>query len=55
LIPPGELFTVPVPVPPLVTLSVKGPPPERLNVAVTDLAALIVTTHEPVPVQAPDH
>ena len=27
----------------------------RLNVAVADFAASIVTTHVPVPVQAPDH
>jgi hypothetical protein len=52
LMPAGELVTVPVPVPLFVT--------ERLklllwsvNDAPTDFAALIVTWHEPVPLQAP--
>ena len=54
LIPAGELFTVPVPAPALVTVSVKGPPPEVVNVAVTDRAWVIDTTHEPEPVHAPD-
>ncbi len=50
LMPAGLLVTVPEPVPPLVTDSVTG---TRLNVAVTDLAALTVTAQAPVPEQAP--
>ena len=55
LIPTGELVTIPAPVPALVTVRVKGPPPLVLKVAVTDRAWVIDTTHEPEPVQAPDH
>ena len=51
LMPAGVLVTVPVPVPFLATESVTGP--VRLNIAVTDVAALTVTTHVPVPEQAP--
>jgi hypothetical protein len=56
LIPAGLLVTVPVPVPALVTASVKLVT-VVLNVAVTDSAAFIVTEHVPVPVQpaAPLH
>ena len=48
-IPAGKLVTVPVPAPALVIESKNGP----ANVAVTDWAALMVTTHCPVPEQAP--
>jgi hypothetical protein len=55
LIPAGALVTVPVPVPALVTASVKLVT-VALNVAVTVSAALIVTEHVPVPVHpAPLH
>jgi hypothetical protein len=50
LIPAGVEVTVPVPVPAFATLRVCG---SRLKVAVTDLAALMVTEQAPVPVQAP--
>jgi hypothetical protein len=50
LIPAGELVIVPLPVPPFVAVSAKV---WGLNVAVTDFAAVIVTTQEPVPVHAP--
>jgi len=53
--PAGELVTVPEPVPALDTDNVKVEPPAVLKVAVTDRAWLIDTTHEPVPVHAPDH
>ena len=46
LMPAGLLVTVPVPPPALVTVRVAG---TALNVAVTDLLALITTTHVPVP------
>ena len=46
LIPAGLLVTVPAPPPALVTVRVEG---TALNVAVTDLLALIATTHAPVP------
>jgi hypothetical protein len=46
LMPLGLLVTVPVPVPALFTVSVEG---TALKVAVTDLFALITTTHVPVP------
>src|SRR4029453_4897187 len=46
LMPAGLLVTVPVPPPAFVTVRVEG---TALNVAVTDLFALIVTTHVPVP------
>ncbi|NKE70328.1 hypothetical protein MNODULE_06195 [Nitrospiraceae bacterium HYJII51-Mn-bac16s-1-B09] len=52
LIPAGLLVTVPVPDPFLATVRVKL---FSVNVAVTDLAASMVTTQGPVPVQAPDH
>jgi hypothetical protein len=55
LIPPVLEVTVPLPVPDFVTVSGKVVPPVVLNVAVTDWAAVIVTTHVPVPVQAPPH
>jgi hypothetical protein len=52
LIPAGEEVTVPVPVPVRFTVRLKVP---SANVAVTFLAALIVTTHCPVPEQpSPD-
>src|SRR5215467_12578572 len=46
LMPAGLLVTVPAPVPALVTVRVEG---TALKVAVTDLFALITTTHVPVP------
>ena len=55
MIPTGELVTNPLPAPALVTVSVKVPPPEVVNVAVTDRAWVIDTTHEPAPVHAPVH
>ena len=48
--PAGELVTVPEPVPFFVTDSVTG---GAVNVAVTEVVALIVTAHVPVPEQAP--
>ena len=48
--PAGALVTVPLPVPVLVTVSAKS---GGMKVAVTDVAALIVTVQAPVPVQAP--
>jgi hypothetical protein len=51
-IPAGELETLPDPVPLLDTVKSCGG--TALNVAVTDLAASIVTVHPPVPVQSPD-
>src|SRR5262245_31053863 len=50
LMPEGELVTVPLPVPPLFTVSAKD---DRMKVAVTEAAAFIVTTQVPVPVQPP--
>src|SRR6185295_17478497 len=50
LIAAGVLVTVPAPLPPLVTVSAKGCRPKF---AVTEVAALIVTAHVPVPVHAP--
>ncbi len=50
-IPAGELETEPEPVPARTTSSGVT----CVNVAVTDVAAFIVTVHVPVPVQAPDH
>src|SRR5439155_607302 len=50
VIPAGELVTVPLPVPALLTVSAKL---GRLKVAVTVVAAEIVTTHDPVPVHPP--
>jgi len=52
LIPLGLLVTFPLPVPASVTVNGKV---TMLKVAVTDLAALMVTEHLPVPVQAPPH
>jgi len=54
--PAGLLVTVPAPVPALVTVRVEG---TALNVAVTDLFALITTTHvavplHPLPLQPPN-
>src|ERR1041385_5439082 len=51
-IPAGELVTVPVPVPLLATVRVKGPG-FAVKVALTDFAASMVTLHAPVPLQAP--
>src|SRR5258705_13464630 len=48
--PAGALVTVPVPAPALLTVSVKD---GTANVAVTDVAALIVTVQVAVPVQPP--
>lgn len=53
LIPVGDDVTVPLAVPFLETLNVKFVG-ETLNVAVTDLAAVIETMQLPEPVQAPD-
>jgi hypothetical protein len=50
LIPAGALVTVPVPPPDFVTLRGKVP---TLKTAPTDWAADMVTTHDPVPEQAP--
>ncbi len=51
--PPGELFTVPLPVPMLVTVrdAVLG---GAMKVAETVCGAFIMTRQEPIPVQAPD-
>lgn len=51
LIPAGLLVIVPLPAPSLATVSVFVP--DESKVAVTDLAASIVTVQEPVPEQAP--
>src|SRR5262249_52759637 len=51
LMPAGTLVTVPVPVPDLVTVSVKGT--GASNCALTDVAAVTATTHVPVPGQPP--
>src|SRR5437867_12462468 len=48
--PVGELVTVPLPVPALVTVSVKV---WSVKVAVTVVAAETVITHDPVPVHPP--
>ena len=48
MIPGGLLVTLPLPFPLSVTVNANC---EELNVAVTLSAALIVTTHDPVPVQ----
>ena len=50
--PPGALVTVPVPLPPLVTVSVCVGV-AAVNVAVTERAWSIVTVQPPVPLQAP--
>ena len=50
MIPAGVLVTVPLPAPALLTVSAKLGTP---NVAVTVVAADMVTVHEPVPVQPP--
>jgi len=50
VMPTGELVTVPLPVPALLTVSAKL---GRLKVAVTVVAAESVTTQAPVPVQPP--
>jgi hypothetical protein len=52
LMPAGELVTVPVPAPAFVSVRLKVC---NVNVAVTDCAALMVTTQEAVPVHAPLH
>ena len=51
LMPAGELVTVPLPAPAFVTVKAYL----AINVAVTFLAAFIVTAHVPVPKQLPDH
>ena len=51
LMPAGVDVTAPVPAPPSVTVKVKL---ASVNVAVTDCAAFMATTHVPVPVHAPD-
>src|SRR6266850_7627230 len=48
--PAGALVTVPLPAPALVTVSAKD---DCMKVAVTEAAAVIVTTQVPVPVQPP--
>jgi hypothetical protein len=54
--PAGVLETAPRPVPARVTVNKKvSPPPPPPKVAVTDLAASIVTVQVPDPVHAPDH
>jgi hypothetical protein len=53
LMPAGELVTVPLPVPALVTVRALVPV-EKPKVAVTVVAAVMVTVHVPVPEQAPD-
>jgi hypothetical protein len=50
LMPAGELVTDPDPVPAKVRLTGKA---FGMKLALTDLAAFMVTTQEPVPVQAP--
>src|SRR5436309_2706383 len=50
VMPAGELVTVPLPVPALLTVSAKV---GRLKVAVTVVAAETVITHDPVPVHPP--
>jgi hypothetical protein len=50
LMPAGALVTMPDPAPARLTVSAKDC---RVNVAVTELAAFIVTVHAPVPVHAP--
>ena len=54
LMPVGLLVTVPLPVPARVTLST-GALAFTLKVAMTEVFAVKVTTHEAVPVHAPDH
>jgi hypothetical protein len=53
LMPAGELVTVPLPVPALLIERVNVVV-ETLKVAVTAVAAFMVTVHVPVPAQAPD-
>ena len=48
---PGVLFTVPLPVPALVTVRMKVS--EASKVAVTEVVAVIVTVQEPVPEHPP--
>ncbi len=55
LIPDGLLVTVPVPVPDNATLKLKSLGAFGLKVAVTEVFWLIVTTQDPVPLQAPFH
>src|SRR5881398_2837908 len=50
VMPAGELVTVPLPVPALLTVSAKV---GRLKVAVTVVAAETVITHDPVPEHPP--
>ena len=51
LMPAGELVTVPVPVPDLLTVSEYAD--AGSNIAVTDCALFIVTTQAPVPLHPP--
>ncbi len=51
MIPDGQLVTVPVPDPAFVTVRVWFP--IRVNAAVTFRACVMVTTQDPVPLQAP--
>jgi hypothetical protein len=51
--PAGDDVTVPVPVPAVATVSAAVDGGARENSAVTVVAALIVTTHAPVPLQPP--
>jgi len=53
LIPAGLLVTVPVPVPASCTV-MRTPDEVKLNVAVTEAAAVSVKVHVPVPLHAPD-
>ena len=53
--PAGVEVTLPVPVPTFLTLRAKSTTGLRSNLAVTSLAADIVTSQTPVPVQAPLH
>jgi hypothetical protein len=51
LIPDGLLATLPVPVPPRITVSTG----EALKVAITEVFCVNVTLQTPLPLQAPDH
>ena len=49
-IPAGELVTVPLPVPDVITVRLKV---SKLKFAITDLLASMFTVHDPEPEQAP--